>query len=93
MDRDSKLTEVREGFSKLFDMKINGIISPLEERRRKELAIEYLKLTDNSENSLSVEEGAHYEEEIDKNVDLEFCGKCVDDILRQWFIFFRLIDG
>lgn len=91
---DSRFIEVREGFLRLFDMKINGVISPLEERRRKELAIQYLKVSDIESNmedeSEEVGNQSMYVE--DDNWAPLCCGKCSDGFLRRIFVFFRLID-
>jgi hypothetical protein len=91
---NSKFLELKEGFLKLFNLKINGVISSIEEQRRKELAIEYLKLSD-------VEKGVINASNVDYDDDSESddgecsqfaCGKCADGFLRQIFVFFRLID-
>lgn len=73
-------TELQDGFLKLFELKVNGVISADEEKQRKELIIEHLK---------SVEQEEHPD---DDKWDMVGCTGCADSLLRQIYIFFRLID-
>lgn len=79
---NARLQEVRDGFLRLFELQVNGVISPLEEKRRKELAIQYLKVSDKES-----DEDATNDEDEDV-----LCGGCADGILRRVYVCFRLID-
>jgi hypothetical protein len=76
--------EVQESFIRLFELKANGIISPLEEKRRKQLIMQYMKEREIEKMNKSEED------ESISYYDLN-CS-CADRILKQVFVFFRLID-
>lgn len=80
---NARLQEVRDGFLRLFELQVNGVISPLEEKRRKELAIQYLKVSD---------EEIHEDTADDLDDEDIPCGSCANGVLRRVYVCFRLID-